>query len=70
MAIRDPPSRIVRFELLYSSGLTGPIGIAGGDSFSSTANAGDTLLGTADSTNSITQQCEHDGTVISKKPFL
>ena len=41
--IRDFPSRTVRFELLHSSGLTGSI-VIGGESFSSTATAGDTLL--------------------------
>ena len=53
MGIIDLPSRAVRFELLHSSELTGPITI-GVDSFSSTANAGDTLLVTADSNNRIT----------------
>ena len=43
----------MRFELLYVSGLTGEISI-NGEIFSSTANAGDTLLVTADSNNRIT----------------
>ena len=47
MVIRDLPSKAtVRFELLYVSGLTGPITI-NSNSFSSSANAGDTLLATA-----------------------
>ena len=53
MVMRDLPSRAtVRFQLIHSNGLTGPINV--GDGFSSTANAGDTLLETADSTNRIT----------------
>ena len=53
MVMKDLPRRAtVRFELIHSSQLTGPISV--GDGFSSTANAGDTLLVTADSNNRIT----------------
>ena len=53
MVMRDLPSRAtVRFQLIHSSQLIGPITIVA-KSFRSTANAGDTLLVTADSNNRI-----------------